>query len=363
MSPRGPLPREARKRRFSARLESFPLLVPSVPIPMKKLLTRCSAAALLLAMQACAAASSGPSLTTGPLAARSVITAEEVQALRLPDLHAVVRTLHPEWLRAEGEVGVFVDGARRGGPEALAELQVSQGVQVRYLTAPGLRRELGDEAGTLAAAILVEEATRFSSGAPRVSIPGGMRLTFSILPQHALTGGAKNPLGGEPDHTLLRESDDGGEGVTFAARLAYRGLYVQPFFTRAPRSQRSVYEHPIQVRNVRREIEPEAGVVAGYTAGWLRAGVGVVQERTRWSWSAGECECTNRGTILDSRLLPMAEAAATVPLWRMIGAEVRVSGRHRPDSDVEIRHFLPTVQVRDGGTEIDVAVGLSARLF
>lgn len=65
---------------------------------MKSLNRWPAAAALLFAAQACAPAASGISSSPGtPPRDRNVISAEEVAALRLPDLHAVVRTRHPEW--------------------------------------------------------------------------------------------------------------------------------------------------------------------------------------------------------------------------------------------------------------------------
>jgi len=351
----------------SIRTIASPRFCPDSTPTMKKILTRWPATAvLLLALQACATAANPGASPTTPLGSRTVITAEEIEALRLPDLHSVVRTLHPEWLRATGgEVGVFVDGVRRGGPEVLTELSAAENVQVRYLDERAIRELSQLSARGLATAILVEEGAQSAMSSTNTFLPGmpaNAHLSLAVYPQFAVTS-IEHPFAGEPDYTLDREIDEGAAGVTAAVRFSYYGVYVQPFYMAARRTQGASYQHPFQQRTVQRQTHPRAGLMVGYEHGPLRAGVGVVHERTRWSWSGSACECINRGDDLDTHMLPIAEVAARLPLWRGLGAELRVTGRQRPDTEIEIPQFIPAMSVEDGGTEIDVALGLSARLF
>jgi len=333
---------------------------------MKKILTRWPmAAALLLALQACATATSTGASSSTPLRDRTTISAEEIEALRLPDLHSVVTVLHPEWLRASGQIGVFVNGVRRGGPEVLASLAVTSTMRVRYLDERAILRDLTDLASHgLATAILVEEGASVALSSPNTTLPGipaGLHLTVAVYRPHTTTS-VDDPLAGNDNYTLQSETSKADDGIAAAARLGYRGIYLQPFSSPGSRAQSAVYDHAVQVRFVARESETQRGVLVGYEYGPLRAGVGVMSEKVTWNWTSGACECTSVGSMTETYTVPMAEVAARVRLWRMLGAELRVTGRQRPDTEFEITHFYDTF-VSYGGTDIDVALGLSARVF
>lgn len=67
---------------------------------------------------------------------RNVITLPEVQAARIDNAYELVRTLHPMWLRKrgsyEGEIVVYLNEARLGGPEALRHVETTNIAWIRY---------------------------------------------------------------------------------------------------------------------------------------------------------------------------------------------------------------------------------------
>jgi len=329
---------------------------------MKKFLTRGPATAvLLLALQACATAASSGGASTTPFGSSTVITAQEIEALRLPDLHAVVRTLRPEWLRrGDDEIGVFLNGVRRGGPETLAGLAVSGPLQVRYLDERAIMTGLPVEARRgLATAILVEGAARRPGADPDDMLHGAVSFSGIYTPNPSV-----DPFGETDGYTLRQDPAEGGMGGLVAARVTFRKVYVEPFYVRSPRSQEAVYDYEgtITVRRIEREITPQAGVLVGYELGEVRAGVGLQMEKVRWSWSSGNCECTNQGRNQETLTIPIAQVAARLPITRWVGAELRLTGRRHPDRDIEVPQFLARFAEGDG-LEVNLALGVSARMF
>jgi hypothetical protein len=71
---------------------------------------------------------------------RNVITLPEVQAARVDNAYELVRTLHPMWLRKrgshsikyDGDIVVYLDNARLGGPEALRQIETISITSIRY---------------------------------------------------------------------------------------------------------------------------------------------------------------------------------------------------------------------------------------
>ncbi len=83
---------------------------------------------------------------------RNVITEDELRTAQGSTLYDVVRMLRPEWLRrnpamvrpeAEGDIVVYMDRARMGGPNALVQIRPSAVAMVRYYSASEAAGEFG----------------------------------------------------------------------------------------------------------------------------------------------------------------------------------------------------------------------------
>ncbi len=107
---------------------------------------------LLAALAACASGGSGASDVPAPSRDRNVITEDELRTAPGSSLYDVVRALRPEWLRrnpamvrpeAEGDIVVYMDRARMGGPNALVQIRPSAVAMVRYYSASEAAGEFG----------------------------------------------------------------------------------------------------------------------------------------------------------------------------------------------------------------------------
>jgi len=112
------------------------------------------ATTLLLLAALAAACASGASETPAPSGDRdrNVITEDELRTAPGSTLYDVVRALRPEWLRrnpamvrpeAEGDIVVYMDRARMGGPNALVPIRPSAVAMVRYYSASEAAGEFG----------------------------------------------------------------------------------------------------------------------------------------------------------------------------------------------------------------------------
>lgn len=108
---------------------------------------------LLVAIAAaCAGGAGGGSETAVPSVDRSVLSGEELRTAPGATLYDVIRALRPEWLRrnpsilqpgAEGDIVVYMDRARMGGPNTLQQLRPSAVASVRYYSASEAAGEFG----------------------------------------------------------------------------------------------------------------------------------------------------------------------------------------------------------------------------
>jgi hypothetical protein len=109
---------------------------------------------LLLAIvaAACAGGGGGGSETAVPSFDRNVISEEELRTSQGATLYDVIRALRPEWLRrnpsilqpgAEGDIVVYMDRARMGGPNVLVQIRPSAVAMVRYYSASEAAGEYG----------------------------------------------------------------------------------------------------------------------------------------------------------------------------------------------------------------------------
>ncbi|HEX6927347.1 MAG TPA: hypothetical protein VF167_18115 [Longimicrobiaceae bacterium] len=96
------------------------------------------AAALLVVTLACASAPTAFASVQRPTGPRDVVTHSELVASGRANLLDYVRLHRPSWLRTRavtGEVVVYLDGIRMGGPEALQEIRPEMVAEVRHLDA------------------------------------------------------------------------------------------------------------------------------------------------------------------------------------------------------------------------------------
>ena len=105
-----------------------------------------------LAFSACAGAAPTPG-AMGPSTSRRVLLADEIRAVSATDAYEVVQRLRPEWLRrrgqtslrnpSAGEVVVYLDGVRYGGPRSLEGVRAESVVQMEYLDASDATTRFG----------------------------------------------------------------------------------------------------------------------------------------------------------------------------------------------------------------------------
>lgn len=100
---------------------------------------RIAVAAFLLTLAACASSDAEPRAPVD----RSLLTRAEIQTAPASNAFDLVRELRPAWLQVRGpnslsrvaEVSVYVDGMRRGGPDALSGIRTESIEEMRYLSA------------------------------------------------------------------------------------------------------------------------------------------------------------------------------------------------------------------------------------
>jgi hypothetical protein len=127
---------------------------------MQPLRRRYALAALVLVTACGARRESRPIVESGEVIARHQIEAAHVQ-----NVYELVERLHPQWLRKrgvhhvqnEGDIVVYLDNARLGGPETLREIHVGGVTSVRFYDAGTAQYRFG--VGHTHGAILVSTGT------------------------------------------------------------------------------------------------------------------------------------------------------------------------------------------------------------
>lgn len=97
--------------------------------------------ALLLISAACA---SGGAPSGAIRQDRNLITHEQIREANKTNVYQLVQALHPRWLRKrgqqsfenEGDVVVYYENARLGGPRTLRQISAAAVTSVRYFDAP-----------------------------------------------------------------------------------------------------------------------------------------------------------------------------------------------------------------------------------
>jgi hypothetical protein len=103
---------------------------------------RLAAVVLVSAVAASLACSAATQRGTGAPSG-SVLLADEIRSVRASNAYEAVSRLRPEWLRRRGvvtirdpnagEVVVYLDGIRFGGPRSLANIRVQNVIQIQYV--------------------------------------------------------------------------------------------------------------------------------------------------------------------------------------------------------------------------------------
>ena len=129
---------------------------------MRRLSSLSLVAGLLLLAAACSAAGSA----RAPVTSRDVITRDQLRLDDAESVHAVVERLRPHWLRKrgsntvrdDGDIVVYVDDTRMGGPEVLRQILASQVESARFLDAGRAQYRFG--VGHAYGAIVVTSRSR-----------------------------------------------------------------------------------------------------------------------------------------------------------------------------------------------------------
>jgi hypothetical protein len=94
----------------------------------------------LLTVLAIACAPPKPSGDSDLQPDRNTISLEEVEAARVDNAYELVRMLHPMWLRKrgtntlqnDGDIVVYLNDSRMGGPEALRQIETISITSIRF---------------------------------------------------------------------------------------------------------------------------------------------------------------------------------------------------------------------------------------
>jgi hypothetical protein len=100
----------------------------------------------LLVLTACSSGgSTGTATPAAQRSSRNLITRAEIESSNVQDAYEVVQRLRPEYLREQRGnpsissgpqyAAVYVDGVRRGGPEALRGLRPVEVEEIRFISA------------------------------------------------------------------------------------------------------------------------------------------------------------------------------------------------------------------------------------
>lgn len=116
---------------------------------MKMTFNRTALLLLLTLGTACASASSGAS--TEGRSQPHVLTAEQIHDAPGSNAYEVIRTIRPRWLQkrgvqsinAEGDIVVYYDNTRMGGPEALRSIPSMGIVRMEFLDASSATQRWG----------------------------------------------------------------------------------------------------------------------------------------------------------------------------------------------------------------------------
>lgn len=99
--------------------------------------------AVLIAASASACATAGPEQQTSARPSSTVISPDEIRASTATNAFELLESLRPNWLQArglqslqgEGQLAVYLNGIRIGGPEELRSMALNGLTSVRYLDA------------------------------------------------------------------------------------------------------------------------------------------------------------------------------------------------------------------------------------
>jgi outer membrane cobalamin receptor len=112
---------------------------------------------VMATIAAAAACSSGGGAGDGaPRTSREVIIRSQIESMNATDAYDVVQRIRPEFLRQRGASSiaggaqlavVYVDGVRRGGPEALRSLRATEVEEIRFVNGTDATTRYGTDHG------------------------------------------------------------------------------------------------------------------------------------------------------------------------------------------------------------------------
>ena len=114
-----------------------------------------AALVLALALAACSSAPAG-SAPAAPRSSRDLITREQIEALNATDAYEVVQRIRSEYLRGRGSASinrgpdlavVYIDGVKRGGPEALKGFRTTEIQEIRFISGTDATTRYGTDHG------------------------------------------------------------------------------------------------------------------------------------------------------------------------------------------------------------------------
>jgi outer membrane cobalamin receptor len=112
--------------------------------------------ATIVAASACASNSVKSSEEGSARASREVISRAQIETMNATDAYDVVQRIRPEFLRQRGASSiqggsqlavVYVDGVRRGGPEALRQLRATEVEEIRFVSGTDATTRYGTDHG------------------------------------------------------------------------------------------------------------------------------------------------------------------------------------------------------------------------
>lgn len=115
-----------------------------------------SVAGLLLIVTLVGCSATSTKASSEPRASRDVITREQIESLNVTDAWDVVQRLRSEYLRSRGQTSinrgpdlavVYIDGVRRGGPDALRGFRATEIQEIRFVTGTDATTRYGTDHG------------------------------------------------------------------------------------------------------------------------------------------------------------------------------------------------------------------------
>ncbi len=111
----------------------------------------------LVLLAACSSASTKSSTAAAPRGSRDLVTRAQIDQMSVQDAYEIVSRMRPEYLREQRGPSsvnrgatlavVYIDGVRRGGPEALRGLRPGEVEEIRFMSGTDATTRYGTDHG------------------------------------------------------------------------------------------------------------------------------------------------------------------------------------------------------------------------